>query len=65
MVITFHLRKGVKWHSGANAKLVTYERGEYRKRAQNGEFVTAQARLDGRQWRAGQLLLSARLLGGA
>jgi dipeptide transport system substrate-binding protein len=27
---------------GVNAKLVTYEWGEYRKRAQNGEDVTAQ-----------------------
>ena len=33
---------------GVNAKLVTYEWGEYRKRAQNGEHDDGAARLDGR-----------------
>ena len=46
---------------GVNAKLVTYEWGEYRKRAQNGEHMTGAARLDRRQWRPGQFLLPRRL----
>ena len=42
---------------GVNAKLVTYEWGEYRKRAQAGEDMTAQLRLDRRQWRSRQFFL--------
>ena len=42
---------------GVNAKLVTYEWGEYRKRMQNGEDMTATDGLDGRQRRSRQLLL--------
>jgi dipeptide transport system substrate-binding protein len=42
---------------GINAKLVTYEWGEYRKRAQQGEPMTVQLGLDWRQRRSRQLLL--------
>ena len=48
---------------GVNAKLVTYEWGEYRKRVQNGEDITGAARLDRRQRRSRQFLLPARLPG--
>ena len=44
---------------GVNAKLVTYEWGEYRKRLQNGEDMTGQTGLDRRQRRSGQFLLPA------
>ena len=48
---------------GVNAKLVTFEWGEYRKRMANGEEMTGQIRLDRRQRRPRQLLLPARLHG--
>ena len=48
---------------GVNAKLVTYEWGEYRKRLQAGEDTTATDGLDGRQRRSRQLLLPARVPG--
>ena len=50
---------------GVNAKLVTYEWGEYRKRAAGRRAYDGPARLDGRQWRSRQLLLPAGLRGGA
>ena len=50
---------------GVNAKLVTYEWGEYRKRLQQGEHQHGPARLDRRQRRSGQLPLPARLRRGA
>ena len=50
---------------GVNAEIVTYEWGEYRKRLQQGEHHDRPARLDRRQRRSGQLLLPARLRGGA
>ena len=46
---------------GVNAKLVTYEWGEYRKRMANGEEITGAVRLDRRQRRSRQFLLPARL----
>ena len=46
---------------GVNAKLVSYEWGEYRKRLQGGEHHDGPARLDRRQRRSRQLLLPARL----
>ena len=48
---------------GVNAKLVTYEWGEYRKRLANDEEMTGQYRLDRRQRRSRQFLLPARLPG--
>ena len=48
---------------GVNAKLVTYEWGEYRKRLENGEIDDRADGLDRRQWRSGQFLLPARLPG--
>ena len=50
---------------GVNAKLVTYEWGEYRKRAAEWRAHDGPARLDRRQWRPRQFLLPARLLGRA
>ena len=46
---------------GVNAKLVTYEWGEYRKRIQNGEATTALFGWTWGQWRSRQLLLLPRL----
>ena len=46
---------------GINAKLVSYEWGEYRKRLQAGRAPARPARLDRRQWRSGQFLLPSRL----